>query len=48
MDYVPKIITKRDMRCCEFPYVTAEGGSRLLGRFASLSVAGNNGFGIVG
>ena len=23
MDYVPKIITKRDMRCCEFPYVTA-------------------------
>ena len=29
MDYVPKINTKRDMRCCELPYVTAEGGSRL-------------------
>ena len=29
MDYVPKNNTKRDMRCLELPYVTAEGGSRL-------------------
>ena len=29
MDYVPKINTKRDMRCLELPYVTTEGGSRL-------------------
>ena len=29
MDYVPKINTKRDMRCCQFPNVTAEGGYRL-------------------
>ena len=29
MDQVPKINTKRDMRCCELPYVTEEGGSRL-------------------
>ena len=26
---MPKINTKRDMRCCDLPYVTAEGGSRL-------------------
>ena len=29
MDYVPKMITKRDMRCYDLPYVPAEGGSRL-------------------
>ena len=29
MDYVPKINTKRDMRCCGLLYVTSEGGSRL-------------------
>ena len=29
IDYVPKINTKRDMRCCGFPYVTAEEGSQL-------------------
>ena len=35
MDYVPKINTKRDMRCCELPYVTAEGGSRLRATLAT-------------
>ena len=29
MDYVPKINTKRDMRCLELQYVTAKGGSLL-------------------
>ena len=27
MDNVPIINTKRDMPCCELPYVTIEGGS---------------------
>ena len=29
MELVPKINTKRDMRCCGLPYVTGKGGSRL-------------------
>ena len=29
VDYVHKINSKRDMRCCDLPYVTAEGGSQL-------------------
>ena len=37
MDYVPKTNTKRDMRCCDLQYVTAEGGSRLRSRSASLA-----------
>ena len=29
LNYVLKFNTKRDVRCCELPYVTVEGGSRL-------------------
>ena len=42
VDYVPKIKTKRDMRCCELPYVTAEGDFRRRAHFASLSIARSN------
>ena len=42
MDYVSKINTMRDMRCCDYPYVTAEAGCRLQARFASLSIARND------
>ena len=38
MDYVPKFDTKRDMRCRKFPYVTVEGGSRLLSRSAYVTM----------
>ena len=39
MNYVPKINIKQVMRCCEIPYVTAEGGvSDALHRSASLAL----------
>ena len=38
MDYMPDINTKRDMRCCEFTYLTVEGASRLQVVSASLAI----------
>ena len=35
MDYVPKINTKRDMRCLELPYVTSKEALDCERRFAS-------------
>ena len=32
MDYGPKINTKRDMRYCDLPHVTTQGGFRLQAR----------------
>ena len=39
MDYKPKINTKQDMQCCDFPYVTAEGGFWLQACFVQLRFA---------
>ena len=39
MDHVPKINTKRDIRCLVLPYVTVEGGSRLRASLAIMQVA---------
>ena len=36
LDYVAKMNTKRDMRCCELPYVITEGGSRLRATLAMM------------
>ena len=37
--YVPKINTKRDMRCCELTYVAAEGGYRLRAKLAMMAAS---------
>ena len=41
MDYVPKLNTKRDMRCLELPYATLKEALDCERRFASLSVVRN-------